>query len=390
MRKLILALLLVGVAAFSYGQYVPKGKVTKAQSALDQGKLDVAKAEIDEAFKVDEKGKVTNAGKNWYLRGMIYKAIYLDDSTSFGDLAGEEALTIAMESFQKTMEMEKETSTYAIFTGQEVSQLYSVFMNDGGEKSNESDFEGAYADFMKAEIAQPGDTIALLYGGVSAQQADMIDESIACFEQLADDGNANLDTYKTLIFLYRTEKEDTDKVLETVDKALVKFPDDKELAQEKITTLIIAERVDEAVAELEAAISNDPTNATLYYYLGYLYDSQDDVQGAEDSYLKAVELNPDYFDANYNLGVVYYNKARDIRKELNNMSMDEFRENEEDYMARSAVHFREALPYFEKAAEVSNDEDLQLLQTLEGVYLQLDMKEEADAVEAKIKMLSGQ
>ena len=96
MKKLIFAILFVGIASFSFGQYVPKGKTTKAEAALNQGNLDIAKAEIDEAFKVDDKGKISSAAKNWYLKGRIYKAIYLDDSTEFSDLAGEEALNLAI------------------------------------------------------------------------------------------------------------------------------------------------------------------------------------------------------------------------------------------------------------------------------------------------------
>ena len=61
MKKLIFIVLFIGFATFSYGQYVPKGKTAKAEMALSQGKLDIAKAEIDEAFRVDDKGKVKNA-----------------------------------------------------------------------------------------------------------------------------------------------------------------------------------------------------------------------------------------------------------------------------------------------------------------------------------------
>jgi tetratricopeptide (TPR) repeat protein len=390
MKKLIVAILFVGVTTLSFGQYVPKGKTTKAESALNQGKLDIAKAEVDLAFEVDEKGKVTSSGKNWYLRGRIYKAIYLDDSTEYSDLAGEEALKIAMESFNKVNALENENSTYAIFTSQEVSQLYAVLVNEGAEKYNENDFEGAYEYFMKALVATPNDTTALLYGGVSAQQADMIDEAISCFSQLVDNGNANVDTYKTLIYLYRTEKEDMDKVLETVEKALEKFPNDKEFTQEKITTLIVTEKVEEAKTELESAISQDPTNALYYYFLGYLYDFQEEFDRAQENYEKAIELNPDYYDANYNLAVIHYNKAREVIHELNELSLDEYRKQEAAYAEKAQVYFRDALPYFEKAAEVAADDDLQLLETLQGIYLKLNMKDQASALDAKIKVLSGQ
>ena len=42
MKKLIFALLILSIGSFSYGQYVPKGKVSKAEIALNQNKLDIA------------------------------------------------------------------------------------------------------------------------------------------------------------------------------------------------------------------------------------------------------------------------------------------------------------------------------------------------------------
>jgi Tfp pilus assembly protein PilE len=37
MKNLIVAILFVGVTTLSFGQYVPKGKTTKAESALIRG-----------------------------------------------------------------------------------------------------------------------------------------------------------------------------------------------------------------------------------------------------------------------------------------------------------------------------------------------------------------
>lgn len=150
------------------------------------------------------------------------------------------------------------------------------------------------------------------------------------------------------------------------------------------------ERVDEAKTKLEEAISEEPTNALYYYFLGYLYDFEEDSEMAQESYEKAIELNPEYYEANYNLGVVHYNRARDIISEMNNLSLDEYKKQEAEYTTRAKVHFEEALPYFEKAVEIKPEEDIQLLETLEGVYLQLKMTDKAAALEEKIKALTGQ
>lgn len=390
MKKLIFAVLFVSISTFTIGQYVPKGKTSKAELALNQVKLDIAKAEIDEAFKIDAKGKVSGDAKNWHLKGKIYKAIYLDDSTEFKNLAGDEALDVAVEAFNKVKSMDKEASAYVIFSDQELSYLYSAVINKGAAAYDTDDFEGAYNEFMVALRVLPGDTTALLYGGVSAQQAEMIDEALACFQTLVDNGDAHIDTYKTMIYLYRTEKEDLEQVLNVVNQGLEKFPLNNELTQEKITTLIILERVDEAKKELEEAINNEPTNHLYYYFLGYLYDLEEEPENSIIQYKKAIELNPEYYEANYNLAVVYYNKARNILSELNNLSLDEYRKQEAEYMEKAAVHFKEALPYFEKAVEIKPDEDVQLLETLAGVYLRLKMTNEAEALEERIKTLTGQ
>ncbi len=388
MKKLIFAIIFISIGSFSYGQYVPKGKVNKAELAFNQVKLDIAKAEIDEAFKIDNKGKVSAAAKNWYLKGRIYKAIYLDDSTDFKNLAGEEALEIAMEAFNKTKSMEKENSSYVIFSDQEIGHLYSAIINKGAIAYDADDYERAYQEFMIALKVTPNDTTALLYGGVSAQQADMFDEALDCFQTLADNGDAKIDTYKTMIYLYRTEKEDLEQVLNVVNQGLEKFPNNKDLTQEKITTLIVMERVDDAKSELEEAINEEPTNHLYYYFLGYLYDFQEDADNAIEQYKKAIELNPEYYEANYNLGVVYYNKARDIISEMNNLSLAEYAIQETAYTDRASVHFKESLPYFEKAVEIKPDEDVQLLETLMGVYLRLKMTDKSDAIDKRIKVLT--
>ncbi len=241
-------MLFIGMASFTYAQYVPKGKAAKAEAALTQGKLDIAKAEIDLAFEVDAKGKVSGNSKNWFTKAKIYRAIYLDDSTDFKNLAGEEALEISMEALNKVKAMEKENSPYYFSADNEINQLYSAIMNVGAEYYNNNEYEGAYEAFITALKVEENDTTALLYGGVSAQQADMIDEALACFQKLADNGDAKMDTYKTMIYLYRTEKEDLESVLKVVAQALEIFPENNELIQEKITTLIIMGKEDNAKA----------------------------------------------------------------------------------------------------------------------------------------------
>lgn len=388
MKKLIIAGFFIVLPALLFGQYEPKGKVTKAQVALDQGKLDIAKAEIDKAFELNVKGKVTKAAKNWYLKGKIYKAILLD-SGEFHNL-DDNALNIAVESLNKVKEMEKENSSYYIFANQEIEQIYAVVLNGGAAKYGENDFKGAYDEFMLALTVHPNDTIALLYGGVAAQQAEMIDEALACYESLSQLGKADEDTYKTMLYLSHNVKKDYENVLRIARDAQKKYPGNEVFRQEELNALILLERDDEAESELKKTIENDPNNSSAYFQLGYLYDKQEKVELAVKYYTKAVEVDPDNYEANFNAGVVFYNQGGNILKKLNNMSLKEFNENEDKYVEDANIYFRKAVPYLEKAAEIKPEEDIVLLETLEGVYIRLKMQDKVDSIEKRIKALKGE
>ena len=389
MKKVSIAIILtLMMTSVAFAQYEPKGKISKAESALNSGDLDEAKAEVDLAFEVNKKGKVKDDSKSWYVRGDVYKAIFLDDSTEFQNLS-DNALDIATESYRKAMEMEKETSPFYQFSMTAMNQLYGAVMNEGAAFYNEGKYAEAYDKFRLGLEVFPDDTTAYLYAGTSAQQAEMYEESLKMYEGLIETGNADADVYKAVIYLYKTQFENIDKVVEYCNKGVEKFPEDEAFVQEKITTLIVAERADEAEKELKAAIENDPDNAVLYYQLGYLYDQQEEADKAFEAYKNAIDVDPDYFEANFNAGVIYYNKAADILKELNNMSIKEYNKNETAYMEKAKVEFEKALPYLEKAYELQPD-DIQIMETLEGLYIRLKMNEKAEELDKKIKEIRGE
>ena len=71
---------------------------------------------------------------------------------------------------------------------------------------------------------------------------------------------------------------------------------------------------------LNLAIEEDPNNHQLFFALGSSYDNLNQFDKAVSAYEEAVAIKSDFFDALYNLGVLYYNKGGDMIKEANNMS----------------------------------------------------------------------
>jgi hypothetical protein len=53
-------------------------------------------------------------------------------------------------------------------------------------------------------------------------------------------------------------------------------------------------------------------------------------------------------DAIYNAGALYYNKAAEIIKAVNEMSLEDYNKRDKTEYAKADTEFKKALPYFEK------------------------------------------
>jgi tetratricopeptide (TPR) repeat protein len=75
---------------------------------------------------------------------------------------------------------------------------------------------------------------------------------------------------------------------------------------------------------------------------------------AEEEYLKALDIKSDYDVANYNLGVIYFNKGNEWNTKLGDLPPKETAKAKE-YEAKANEYFKKAVVNFEKSYEVSPD-----------------------------------
>ncbi|MDP4588654.1 MAG: tetratricopeptide repeat protein, partial [Flavobacteriales bacterium] len=104
----------------------------------------------------------------------------------------------------------------------------------------------------------------------------------------------------------------------------------------------------------------------LWFSLGTVSDNLGKLEEAEAAYLKAVEVKPDYFDANYNLGAMYFNQGVQKIKLANEIPP---RENAK-YKAmvdKANADFEKALPYLERAFELDG-QDQSTIKSLRDIY----------------------
>lgn len=105
---------------------------------------------------------------------------------------------------------------------------------------------------------------------------------------------------------------------------------------------------------------------------------------AVKAYQKAIEIEPGNFDANLNLGALYYNKAIEINKFMINLPLNE----EATYLAKEKERnalYKLALPYFE-AAHNSNPSDIPTIQALKEIYAKTNNLEKVK----EMKLLLGE
>ena len=376
MKKLqFLLVALIALPVLTFGQ---AKNVRKAQSSLEKGELAEAKQYIDPAIN-DEKTK--DDGKTWYTYGDIYLAIATDSTKSVQvDKPYEKALM----AYRKVKDFEKENSLYAVQADQQVQQVWANAINSGASLYSAQNYEEAIKLFDVAKLAVPEDTTAYIYGGVSAQQSGNMSVAAENYAYLVDSLDyKSKDFYNQLVYIYLVEDKDEEKAITYLRKAQDAFPDDSEFLKREITMLINQEMYDEAEQKLARAVDAEPDNPMLYYNQGYLYEQMDNSDQAIESYKKAIEKDPKYFDANFNLAAFYYNQAADILAEANNMDLKEYQEKGEAIEAEAKEYFQKALPYLETSQSLEPDNQ-KVLETLATVYTRLEMSDKAEEINNKL------
>lgn len=432
MKKLILALTAVMMVMAVQAQDGKKA-VRKASSALGAFNLDPNnnKEKLKEAIDLIEEGvsdaESAKEAKTFLTKGEIYNeianrylvAVQLDQSTE-GLPEVEDPSMIAAEAFLKAYELsekrwEKRDATEGM------AQAQGHLSNSGVVAFQQAqDYEKAYKDFKMvldlhkvlqdekedSNLKNEEDYLNQLYiTGLSAINANLMDEAKVYFDKLYDVKYDKPVIYESL---YKITARDEDKMEEAyayLEEGRKLYPDEVSLLFAEINHFLRIGKLDVLITKLQDAIEKEPENVSLYSTLGNVYDNlyqkalkAEDEEAAKKNfdsamkyYKQAIEKDPDFADAIYSIGALYYNKAAVMTQDLNKYADDYSKEGLKKYEELKKKIFEEfdnALPYFQKA-EAANPNDLNTLIALKEIYARKDNLEMSNEFKERIDKLQA-
>lgn len=360
--------------------------VVSAYNANQDGDYLKAAEFIDKAIE-DPKANVKE--KTWRYRANIYTNLAADSMlyTQVPD-----ALEKAAESLIKADELDVK-QRYTSERQADVARGASIAGNAGITYFNAGVYGRAGELFVTAaEMTQmlgAVDTMAIFNSALCFEKASLTERAI---EQYMMCGAYGYQVPEVFLFVANIHKMegDTAKALTTLQNARGDFPREQALIIEELNIYLVAGEFERAKDNLMLAAEQDPTNEILWFSLGSVYDNLGMQDEAVDAYAKSLGIKPDYFDANYNLGALYFNKAVQMVNDANDMwkpRMSKEESNKQSEMeAGGKAMFSTALPYLEKALDV-DPEDRETLRSLRDIYARVGMDEKMLEVSAKLKSM---
>ena len=367
--------------------------VVNAYNYLQDGDLAKAAEFIEPAIANE-----TTAGKDktWRYRGDIYRLIAMgQDETLKAQFP--DALNRAVDSYLKASELDVKGS-YKTEIVQNLGALQAASLNKGNDAFGAKEYDKAIQLYGNSE------RIAKAFGQVDTNA--MFNSALA-YETKGDAAMA-IDRYKECLALGYDKPEifrylaslqkksgDLEGAILTTREGRTKHPGNKDLILDEMSYLLETGRSDEAEKSVNEAIAADPENPVLYSILGSMYDAKANPKDgavpaeadvvkwtdlAEENYKKSLERDPKFFDAYFNVGVLYNNRAATCYSKANNI-----KDNDAYNKAKTACDdvYLKAVPYFEKAHELKPD-DVQTIQQLMKLYAKTNDQVKYEAMKAKL------
>jgi len=359
--------------------------------------LPKAKEKIDAAAANES---TSGKYKTWFYRGKIYLAMF--DQTLKSEMSKLTETDInkkivaafnivpmndvdeALKSFETEIKLD-EKKAY----GDEVSAKRRVIASNYSDKAYANLINKNYSDaitfYNKAydlkKTMSITDTAAVNNMAISAVMLKDYNKAETYYKMLIGMKYKEERCYLAMIQMYN-EAGDTASARKAITNGVAAMPGSYTLLIEQINLSLRDGKSEAAINNINQALTKNPNNHELHLVLGQTYNkmafpknaSDKDlsrpanfnelIKKAEDEFMKAVEIKPDYTVGLYSAGIFLNNLGADILKQSESIKDLKKAKVEED---KADVLFNKSIPLLEKANEL-DPEDKDTMRTLRQLY----------------------
>lgn len=386
-------LIIIAILALSTATFAQSTKINNAFQDYRRGRISRALEAIeDAAVHPDTKDQA----RTWFYRGNIFLTISLSDKADVKALS-DNAIDEAYMSYQKAIELDKTVSNNMVSPSSPLDgvQMLSVtFYNRGIQYYNVQNYAKAAEDFEKAFRCKPDNGflymlgLSQMYGEVfkPKDEPKNFKNAVTTFNGLIQKKYEEPNIYIFLSDLHKMEN-DTVRAIRAINNGEKAYPDTTRIMIQKFNIYLWSGQTEEALSLLQQIKEKEPTNHVVFFNIGTVLNEIGNFDEAIVAFERAIELKPDYFDALFNFGTMYFNKFLSIREEAEKLDFSE-QDKFEKLNAQAQEMLAKARPYLEKCYEL-NPKDHDTLYMLRQVYIRLNELEKAKEIEVKMNELKN-
>lgn len=331
----------------------------------------------------------------WLYRAMIYQNVLQSGDEALIAKAPD-ALEMVYESLMNCMKNPDFLEENKAEIYQRVGAVLAAYSNKGVDFYNNGNFAEAVPMFKKAydiskSLGSPDAKDMLNLAATAALRAQDYTTALEYFNELKDSGTETpektAELYRHLAACYNG-MGNAEMAMQMINAGLENDPGNANLILEKVNAFLKEGKGAEAVADLIKLQELDPNNAQLLFVLGTIYGDENnkdvyDVEKARHYYEEALKINPNYYDAIYNIGVLYTTMANTYIEQANEITGFSKAEQEQynKLIEQGNELLRAGLPYLQQAYEAQPTNDVK--NVLRSIYVKLNMMEEVKALDGK-------
>ena len=216
-----------------------------------------------------------------------------------------------------------------------------------------------------------------------------------------------------------TQSGDNANAIVAIDKGRAAFPENKQLRIDEINYYIKTGQQDVFIKKLQDAVTADPNNAELHFFLAQSYaelanpvdkkgkakdkpaNHVDLMTKADASYAKATTLDPNNVTFLYNFAVFHFNQSVPLNVEMNNLGTtaaddkkyDELNKQVKGLYAKAMPNFQKVYDILEPKHTTINAEDkttlISCITAMREIHARNNNLDQSTALKAKLKEIRG-